>query len=79
MTPDSLITHSSQLSDVIQQLKLSLNTLDVLGFALAAIHVHNAIGELEIENNRSKILRELNPIGCADWARMDIMADELFR
>lgn len=78
MAPETLINQSIHLSDIIQQLNGSLASLDMLGFALAAVHVHNAIAVLEIENDQSKLPTVLNPTGCAEFARLDRMASTLF-
>lgn len=78
MTPETLISQSTHLPDIIQQLKHSLDSLDMLGFAIAAIHVHTAIETLKVESGASKMPTALDPTGCAKFVRLDSMADRLF-
>ena len=78
MTHETPISHSTYLPDIIQLLKYSLNSLDILGFAIAAIHVHTAIETLEVESGVSKMPTALNPTGCAEFVRLDRMAERLF-
>ena len=78
MTHETPISHSTYLPDIIQLLKYSLNSLDILGFAIAAIHVHTAIETLEVESGASKMPTVLNPTGCAEFVQLDSMAERLF-